>query len=240
MSEIAEFQFDGDDIKSFLAEKLGFDGDIVDMVAGNSGPVIHKWLHYLPIYDHFFGRFRETNVRFLEIGVSKGGSLKLWREYFGPDATIFGIDIDPACSDLDGRYGEVRIGSQTNLAFLDKLVDEMRGVDVIIDDGSHQMGDISATMTHLFPKLAVPGVYLIEDLHTAFWENYGGGVHTQTNFFRYLPSFAQRLHRCYHSSSDDGLPSGFDEMSSFHVYDSVTVLCKSPQHAPRHARVGVE
>jgi len=48
----------------------------------------------------------------LEIGVSFGGSLEMWREYFGPEATIFGIDIDPECANRFARPNQVRIGSQ--------------------------------------------------------------------------------------------------------------------------------
>ncbi|MBL4628116.1 MAG: hypothetical protein JKY00_08780 [Roseicyclus sp.] len=47
----------------------------------------------------------------LEIGVSKGGLLDMWRDYLGPDAMIFGIDIDPRGSALGGRSRQVRIGS---------------------------------------------------------------------------------------------------------------------------------
>src|SRR6056297_2859865 len=61
--------------------------DLEQFFWSNSGPVIHKWLHYFDIYDRYFSAFRGTPVRFLEIGVSKGGSLDMWRNYFGPCAS---------------------------------------------------------------------------------------------------------------------------------------------------------
>ena len=76
----------------------------------------------------FFGAYRGKKIRFLAIGVSKGGSLQMWRKYFGEDAIIYGIDIDPECAQLDGIAGQVRIGSQADTAFLESVVAEsLRG-----------------------------------------------------------------------------------------------------------------
>src|ERR1051325_4848958 len=63
--------------------------EIAELFYGHKGRPINKWTHYLAHYDHFFSRFRNTPVRMLEIGVFEGGSLELWRKYFGPEATIF-------------------------------------------------------------------------------------------------------------------------------------------------------
>ena len=92
-----------------IQEKFGYDGAVLRIFTENCGVAVHKWHHYLPLYDHYFSQWRGKPVRFLEIGVSKGGSLTMWRKYFGLDAVIFGIDIDPACAALDGQSGQVRI-----------------------------------------------------------------------------------------------------------------------------------
>ena len=52
----------------------------------------------------------------LEIGVSKGGSLALWRKALGEKATIFGIDIDPKCAEFDGKFATVKSVPKTTLA----------------------------------------------------------------------------------------------------------------------------
>ena len=54
----------------------------------NQGRLIHKWLHYFDIYDRHLSRFRGQDVHVVEIGVAGGGSLGMWREYFGPSARI--------------------------------------------------------------------------------------------------------------------------------------------------------
>ena len=70
-------------------------------------------------------------MRFLEIGVAEGGSLKMWRRYFGPRAVLCGIDINPACARFDGEHGRVRIGSQTDPEFIEAVLAELGGFDVV-------------------------------------------------------------------------------------------------------------
>ena len=51
----------------------------------------------------------------------------------------------------------------------------MGGIDIVLDDGSHNMKDIIVSLESLFPMLNDGGVYMIEDLHTAYWRKFGGG-----------------------------------------------------------------
>ena len=44
---------------------------------------VHKWHHYFDIYTRYFERFRHRPIRMLEIGVFRGGSLRMWKEYSG-------------------------------------------------------------------------------------------------------------------------------------------------------------
>ena len=49
--------------------------------------------HYLEVYDPILSRWTDKDVKLLEIGVRKGGSLELWRDY-SPKGTIVGIDLN--------------------------------------------------------------------------------------------------------------------------------------------------
>jgi hypothetical protein len=181
--DLEKYAFDKSlDIKKDIQEKYGYDGDLLDIFVNNKDHMVQKWHHYIPLYDRHFSRFRGKKVRLLEIGVCRGGSLQIWRKYFGSGAIIYGIDIDPECARFDGVAAEVRIGSQDDHDFLGSIIAEMGGVDLIIDDGSHHMHHICSSLNFLFPLLSNGGIYMIEDLHTAYSRGYGGGYRSKSNW----------------------------------------------------------
>jgi len=233
---IDEFEFGGPSVHEDIHRKYGYDGDLLKIYSQHSGHLVHKWHHYIPIYDRYFTPFRGRAPRLLEIGVSKGGSLAIWRKFLGPDATIYGIDIDEDCLQFDGIDGQVRIGSQDDPAFLRSVIKEMGGVDIIIDDGSHRMDDVKASLETLFPLLNNNGIYLIEDLHTAYWTGFGGGLRTASNFFTYIRGLVDDMHHWYHEE-DMQHPEIAGSCAAIHIYDSIVVLEKSKQHPPVHSTV---
>jgi hypothetical protein len=204
----------------------------------NDGPLVHKWVHYLSIYDRHLSRFREMPVRLLEIGIFRGGSMCLWRRYFGNAAVIFGIDIDPQCAEFNGKYGKVRIGSQANPEFLRNVVTEMGGVDIIIDDGSHNSLHQKVSFETLFPLLDANGVYICEDLHTSYWRGHHlGGYRRRSSFIETMKNVIDDLHADFHrrSSYVEGASRMIDGL---HFYNSMIVVEKRPQHRPAHLMVG--
>ena len=52
----------------------------------NQGRGVWKWEHYFEIYHRHFSKFINQPVDVLEIGVQSGGSLEMWRAYFGAAA----------------------------------------------------------------------------------------------------------------------------------------------------------
>lgn len=132
------------------------------MFRHHTGRRIDKWRHYFDIYDRHFDRFRGKRIRVLEIGIDHGGSLQLWKHYFGADATIVGLDIDPRCAMYTEDQIEIHIGNQADIVLLKSLGE----FDVVIDDGSHRIQDQEASLETLWPRTR--GVYLIEDCHQQF------------------------------------------------------------------------
>ena len=235
---IDEFQFSGNtslDIKDDIKTKYGYSGALLEIFADNKSEEVHKWHHYIPIYDRYFSRFRGRKIRFLELGVSKGGSLQMWRKYFGDEAIIFGIDINKDCAIFNGKAGQVRIGSQADPEFLDSVVQEMGGVDIVLDDGSHQMNHIKTSLLHLFPKINYGGIYLIEDLHTSYWKNYGGGYNTKGNFFYFLFQIVDDMHNWYHKRGIKKLNISKD-CSGIHIHDSIVIFDKDKNYKPVHSQ----
>lgn len=133
---------------------------------------LYKWDHYFDIYHRHFSGFRARPIRMLEIGVYKGGSLDMWRDYFHLDSVIVGIDIKPECKDLERGNIKVRIGNQKDPAFLHSVVDEFGPFDIVVDDGGHLSGDQITSFKVLYPQMAANGVYQVEDTHTNLWPSY--------------------------------------------------------------------
>ncbi|WP_245515948.1 class I SAM-dependent methyltransferase [Ancylobacter aquaticus] len=236
------YQFPYADVKEVyedIARKYDYNGDMLAFFSENDVGIVHKWHHYIPLYDRYFSPFRGGKVKFLEIGVSKGGSLQMWRKYFGPDALIHGIDIDPECIKYDGVAGKVRIGSQDDVAFLQSVVDEMGGVDIVLDDGSHQMKHLRVSLEALFGRLSDGGIYVIEDLHTAYWRDFGGGYRARRNFFRYIGEVIADIHHWYHWNGVVH-PSVSSHCTGIHVHDSMVILEKGVVHKPVSSQVGAK
>lgn len=156
----------------------------------NSG----KWKHYFDYYDRHLGRFIGKQFTLLEIGTCYGGSLQIWKKYFGSNVKIIGIDIDPRTKFEESQiYTEV--GSQSDPEFLATILNRYGTPDVIIDDGSHIQSDVMSSFISLYPRLNDGGVYVIEDTHTALWSGYNGGIKNPNNFVEIASRFAMDVNR---------------------------------------------
>jgi hypothetical protein len=204
---------------------------------GNTGAVVNKWRHYPGIYDRHLSVFRNKQIRLLEIGVSGGGSLQLWREYFGPDAVIFGIDINPDCAQFDGAAGSVRIGSQADPDFLRSVVKEMNGIDIVVDDGSHVSSHQRISFETLFHILSENGVYICEDAQTSYWRGeFEGGYRNPKNFIEFSKRIVDDIHADFHGKGTS-IAGANRSIGGIHFYNSVVVFEKSPQYPPMQIAV---
>jgi hypothetical protein len=206
-------------------------GDFEELFWRKQGSAVYKWHHYFPIYERHFAPFRGKPIKFLEIGVAKGGSLEIWRDYFGPESTIFGIDILPECIKFNGVAGQVRIGSQDDENFLNEVVAEMGGIDLVLDDGSHDSHHIRKTFKTLIPKLSNGGVYMIEDLHAAYWSSFSGGYKKSSSFIEDVKIMIDDLHHWYHPHGVK-IEEAKDIITSMSIYDSIVVFEKNPVNRP--------
>jgi hypothetical protein len=189
----------------------------------NDKRIIHKWKHYFPIYERHFKDFVYKPVTFIEIGCGLGGSLQMWKRYFGPHARIIGIDIDPECKKFEEDQIEVRIGQQQDCQFLQNLINEAGAPDIVLDDGSHMMSHISATFQFLYPRVAKNGVYMVEDLHTAYWDEYEGGLRKPSTFIELCKNLIDELNADHNRGALP--PTEFTNSTlSMHFYDSIAVF----------------
>jgi hypothetical protein len=189
------------------------------------GRVIHKWKHYFPVYERHFGRFVNQSVVFVEIGCGEGGSLQLWKQYLGPFATVVGLDTRPECAAFEEDQIHVRIGDQADGEFLRSVVEEFGAPHVALDDGSHVMSHVAASFECLYPLMVANGVYLVEDLHTAYWDEYGGGLKRAGTFIELCKALVDELNAGHTRGSLE--ETAFSQTTlSMHFYDSVVVFEK--------------
>lgn len=205
----------------------------------NRGRLMLKWHHYFDIYHRHFDAFRGRSPVVLEIGVFHGGSLQMWREYFGPGARIVGIDLDPRCRQFEEAQISVLTGDQADRAFLAEVKRRLPHVDIVIDDGGHQMQQQIVSFEELYPHLQPRGIYLCEDIHTSLMRKYQGGYRRQGTFVEYSKGLVDRL-CAWHSEEPEILPVDAMTRSTYalHFYDSVLVVEKRPIDRPRVSETG--
>jgi hypothetical protein len=203
----------------------------------NDGKRIHKWVHYFPIYERHFSWYCNKSLTFLEIGVARGGSLPMWQRFFGPLARIVGIDHDEKCKAHEAPGIFVRIGDQGDAQFLQSLIDEFGVPDVVLDDGSHRMDLTAKSFEFLYPLMPKNAIYMVEDMHTAYWEEFGGGVSNPDTFINKSKEFIDRLNADH---SRGQVAPDFITRGTFGIsfYDSVVVFEKGDVWRKEAIRVG--
>jgi 23S rRNA U2552 (ribose-2'-O)-methylase RlmE/FtsJ len=183
-----------------------------------------KWLHYFDVYEKHVSKYRNKNIKILEIGVEYGGSLQMWKKYFGPNCSIIGIDINK-----DFKYEEdqiiVEIGNQADTEFLEKVVKQYGPFDIIIDDGGHYQDAILTSFFFLYPFLNLNGCYIIEDLHTSYFEAYQGGLNSKINVISKLSEFVHDVNSEF-INIRESYNKTLDNISSICFYNSMIVIEK--------------
>ena len=199
----------------------------------NDKRIIHKWKHYFPVYERHFARYVYRPVVFWEIGCGNGGSVQMWKRYFGPHAQIVGLDIKPRCKIFEEDQVAIRIGDQSDPVFLDKVLQEFGPPDIILDDGSHVMQHVVASFRHLYQRLDKNGVYMVEDLNTAYAERFGGGLRREGTFIELCKGLIDEL-----NGQSAKLITPFTHSTlSMHFYDGMVAIERGRRGARRALKV---
>ena len=178
-----------------------------------TGPGVWKWRHYFEIYHRHLAKFVSKGPTVLEVGIYSGGSLLMWRDYFGPGTVIYGVDIEPACKSYEADAVHVLMGDQADSGFWRRVLAEIPPLDVVLDDGGHLPEQQIVTLEALLPRLRPGGVYLCEDI-----------ADPKNAFLDYVDGLSRHLHH-----SEDGAsrkqPTAFQQLvSSVHVYPYAVVI----------------
>ena len=221
-----------------MAYKLFGTGDLMKYWLFENYRCIDKWVHYFPIYEQWFSPYRGKEIVFVEIGVQNGGSAQMWKHFFGKNAKIIGVDIDPNCKHLEEDQITIEIGSQDDVNFWRTFKEKYPRVDILLDDGGHSMNQQITTFREMFPHIRDGGLYMCEDCSTSYWEAYGGGLKNPASFIEFTKNIIDDIHAFYTQGS---LPITYNTINvgGIHFYDSIVVAEKKTRPSkPFFLRIG--
>lgn len=191
-----------------------------------------KLEHYFDIYDKYFSKYRNTPVRILEIGVCDGGSLDLWREYFGDTAIIYGMDINPSVKRFNTQNTRIIIADQQDREYLEELFTDEPPFDIILDDGGHMPDQQKNSFEALFPLLHKDGVYIVEDIQTSYWKSFNGGLRKSNTFIEFSKQLIDYINVDHFREEDNLLlylplkTALQTQLTSVNYYDGMVVFTK--------------
>lgn len=170
-----------------------------EIFSDHIGKVTDKWAIYVPVYERCFSAYRDKPVRLLEIGIQNGGSLEIWGKYFVRAKKLVGCDIDQKCRSLDFENKKISvIVGDANSDQVEKLIcAKSKDFDLVIDDGSHRSSDIVRSFTRYFKYVNDGGLYVAEDLHCSYWQQFEGGIFqplSSISFFKSLADVINHQH----------------------------------------------
>lgn len=212
---------------------------LLDIYKAHEGKVSDKWSLYLNEYDRLFQSYRNEPISLLEIGIQNGGSLEIWSQYFPYAEHLVGCDINQKCTNLiyDDPRISVIVGDANSEDTFQRVGKITSKFDLIIDDGSHTSSDIVKSFSHYFPMLAEGGLFVAEDLHCSYWQEFEGGLflpQSSITFFKRLADIVNFEHWGHPRSRKDLLKEfsecykvDFDEdkLSQIHSVKFINSIC---------------
>ena len=142
---------------------------------------------YFQAYEEMFNKYVGKEITFVEVGVLHGGSLFMWREYFGKKARIIGIDLNPKAKELEKFGFEIYIGSQSDKIFWKDFFTKVGKIDILLDDGGHGNAQQIVTLSEAINYTNDNGIIVTEDIHTSYMKKFGNpSKHSFLNYTKYL------------------------------------------------------
>jgi cephalosporin hydroxylase len=173
---------------------------------------------YFQAYEELFSKYRGKPIVFVEIGVLGGGSLFMWRDYFGPQARIIGVDLNPGAMQLVEAGFEIFIGSQSSLEFWCDFIAKVGDIDVVLDDGGHTYEQQVITVEALSSHIKDGGMIVVEDTHTSYMSDFGP---QNLSFIEYSKLLIDKINKRFSAFSAQQSEKRF---WSIYFYESIVAL----------------
>jgi hypothetical protein len=216
------------------------DNPIAEFFLTTQGRIVFKPMHYFDIYYRHLSRFRNMGrpIHVMEIGLYCGGSLQMWRNFFGPEAYIYGVDIFPKRRFAEERT-KIFTGDQANMTFWKEMKRTIPKLDIIIDDGGHLPEQQRNTFKALFDHLQPDGAYVVEDVHTSFMADYQGGIGKRGTFVEFSKRWIDALHCSFAEGCSKELLHWNSGIASVSFYECIIIMEKRPHVVPVSFKLGV-
>ncbi|MBA2369268.1 MAG: hypothetical protein H0V82_09635 [Candidatus Protochlamydia sp.] len=173
--------------------------------------------NYTKVYSQYFKNCRNQPIKFLEIGIYKGDSVKFWEGYFSI-ADLHFIDITNQYLLYQSNRSKYHFIDQSNIPKLQQFASKEGPFDIILDDGGHTMVQQISSFLALFSSVKKGGLYIIEDLHTSYWTNYGGSGNVE--------------------KANEGTTVGYLKNLIDHVnFPGAAAVCADPDKLPENLKV---
>ena len=155
-----------------------------------------KWKSYFEVYNNIFQEYKDKKVTFVEVGIDRGGSLFIWKDFFSNDSRIIGIDTNPEAKKLEEHGFEIFIGDQSNESFWSDFYKKVGNIDILLDDGGHKNIEQIITTTSSLPYINNGGKIVIEDTHASYIKKHyrNPSIFSSMNFFNLIVDSINR--RC--------------------------------------------
>jgi hypothetical protein len=199
----------------------------------NKAPYLSiKYDSYFQVYEETLRRYVGKQITFVEVGILNGGSLFMWREYFGPGARIIGIDLNPAAERWRADGFEIFIGDQADPSFWREFYRQVGAIDVLMDDGGHRNSQQILTVSEAIPNVRDGGTIIVEDIHGSYMREFGNpSRYSFLNFARRLVDSINSRHGPFEKTATVYSKSVY----SVAFYESIVVLGIDSQRCFRSA-----
>tara|TARA_Y100001958_G_C21155339_1_gene490506 strand:+ start:98 stop:943 length:846 start_codon:yes stop_codon:yes gene_type:complete len=182
-----------------------------------------KWSNYFAIYENLFKKFVNKKIIFVEIGVGNGGSLFMWKKFFGNKARIIGIELNPDAKKLEKFGFEIFIGDQSDPLFWKKFYNKVGKIDVLLDDGGHKNIQQITTFMESYNHIKQNGIIVVEDTHTSYMKKKGFKNPSNYSFINFCKLIVENLHR-RNPSINKNLNILSKKIESIYFYDSIVSI----------------
>ena len=182
-----------------------------------------KWNNYFDIYNNLFKKFVNKKITFVEVGIGNGGSLFMWRKFFGKKAKIIGIELNPEAKKLEKFGFKISIGDQSDPHFWKSFYKKYGKVDILLDDGGHRNIQQISTFMESYSHVKPNGKIVVEDTHTSFMKKKGFKNPSKYSFINFSKLTVENMHR-RNPMLDKELNNLSKKIESVFYYDSIVSI----------------